>query len=828
MNMFTFHVLDPFGNTNNSSGFPQCHVSGSRVVVAPASPRAASPRAACRVPRASVCSSHYLNTNYSVGYLQSSSRTVMLLGRCVCVCVCVWAVLCTVAGEYWNTDNYFQRPSRSGAPPPDWPRCRPPPARCRDLHGSVDVAHAYYQYNVDGKSLPLYRTGDEFTLSCKAGVSLHSSSLPSFRSMTTVPVVRFKYCDVPSDSYATRLAQLNITVSRELHIMLYYKQTASFSRAQFEGLAVDLLDINYESKTPGYLSDDWLQPLTNTTRLELTHMVLPPMISSNRVRHLSLNYNTPRGELGDCGRLYELSICELKWERGEAPARWLTDCAQLKVLRMKNVYLFKELGPFLAGLHPLSILEIDQSFLGFNDGDTLKFLGSEVLPSSATTLEKLSLAGNSLGDVCSHDGHDVKLPLQLPVLQHLSLARSGVTRTCESWPRDMPALTHLDLTGDTRGHRLTVHYRDLKWMGARQSRLLLDDIDTIAYNESHYAEIVRANCTEFKVTISISEYIICDCRLYWFARMLAECPRHVRWAAAPACDRRPMLEQPLDHMLCPIQGEEVCAGGCECWWRDAEHSRVVANCSARGLHRLPPLPQLPPLLQLHAARNHIQAIHSHDIPDTLTYIDLRNNNISRVGAAETRRLFSVRGRRVRLAGNPLRCHCDNRPLVRALLTHRHQVDYADLKCDDEKLLSTIIVEDLCALSPTETLVYALSPTVTAFLLVVLAIWFMYYYRMEVRVYLYSRGLCQCCVREEDLDGDREFDAFVSYTHLDEQFVYEQLVPELESGSPSFKLCIHCHCAHTVFGSFGKCLFDINTRHACYLAYCVGTNNWTMM
>lgn len=85
-------------------------------------------------------------------------------------------------------------------------------------------------------------------------------------------------------------------------------------------------------------------------------------------------------------------------------------------------------------------------------------------------------------------------------------------------------------------------------------------------------------------------------------------------------------------------------------------------------------------------------------------------------------------------------------------------------------------------------------TVCIFLISVVIVCGAFYYRRELRVWIYSRCGLRMCYKttafEEQQDKDRLFDAYVSYSVKDEAFVNQVLGPGLEGSDPGYRLCLH--------------------------------------
>ncbi|KAK6636750.1 hypothetical protein RUM43_010413 [Polyplax serrata] len=85
-------------------------------------------------------------------------------------------------------------------------------------------------------------------------------------------------------------------------------------------------------------------------------------------------------------------------------------------------------------------------------------------------------------------------------------------------------------------------------------------------------------------------------------------------------------------------------------------------------------------------------------------------------------------------------------------------------------------------------------TLCTFLVSITIVCSVFYFRRELRVWIYSKCGLRMCYKttafEEEHDRDRLFDAYVSYSVKDESFVNQVLAPGLEQTDPRYRLCLH--------------------------------------
>ncbi|XP_045456021.1 protein toll-like [Melitaea cinxia] len=159
-------------------------------------------------------------------------------------------------------------------------------------------------------------------------------------------------------------------------------------------------------------------------------------------------------------------------------------------------------------------------------------------------------------------------------------------------------------------------------------------------------------------------------------------------------------------------------------------------------------------------------------------LNLTNNYLTKAPLELFQRNCSVY-----LSNNPFDCTCWGKDNVLALNAFQNLIpDYKNLTCSNGIYVSNTVVEQLCAVR--NSIIIGLSLGTFVILFVICTI-IGIKYTTELRIILRQFGLWR-----GNIVGGEVYDAFVSFTHQDEDFVREKLLPMLEKGKPPLKICVH--------------------------------------
>lgn len=171
-------------------------------------------------------------------------------------------------------------------------------------------------------------------------------------------------------------------------------------------------------------------------------------------------------------------------------------------------------------------------------------------------------------------------------------------------------------------------------------------------------------------------------------------------------------------------------------------------------------------------------------------MELHNNNISRVHPDVLEFLKRSKNlTQLTLHENPWECDCDAKDFLNFI--HSRFVKMNDLlkvRCLGKKIPVTEMT-DFCPLNTTMIIGVSIAISLMGFLIGVFGLLY-YKYQRQIKVWLFAHQWCLWFVTEEELDKEKLYDAFVSYSHKDQDFVVNELVSKLENGPKPFKLCLH--------------------------------------
>ncbi|KAH7983728.1 hypothetical protein HPB52_013982 [Rhipicephalus sanguineus] len=287
-----------------------------------------------------------------------------------------------------------------------------------------------------------------------------------------------------------------------------------------------------------------------------------------------------------------------------------------------------------------------------------------------------------------------------------------------------------------------------------------------------------------RLTITIDDNpLMCDCRLAWLRGRNSK----VHTRGYPKCDSPPRLKGKLLHDLTRRQlilWEERCETGCRCDCHEGSlgERTIAVNCSSAALYRTPRVfPEGTTRLELRD--NRIEELDDALVNGAphLEVLSLKNNLLTRLNVSnipEKVRSLDLRGNRMKR-------------LPYALI-----LDAGDIVCSKNsnsrvslKAFLSLGQKELCPSAVPAVIAYLIPALASLVVGLTLSAAYLRYKR-ELKVWLYARGVCRSlqCIKEDELDEEKLFDVFLSFSSRDADWVHAQLLPSVEA--LGFSVCTY--------------------------------------
>lgn len=563
-----------------------------------------------------------------------------------------------------------------------------------------------------------------------------------------------------------------------------------------------------------YLPESLFRGSSELNQLDLSrnqlHM-LPEMLFRDQInlQQLYLNQNDLEA-LPD--RLFEntrnLETLNLSSNRlRKLSAHIFASLEKLKVLFLNNNNLHTIDRSSFGGLTSLTNLYMQNNFLSFNEINIL--LQEQELVTEGSPFQYLQS------------------------LSVLNLRNNSISRIFSDWNVNTLKLTELDLS-----------YNRISMLSHHNVNFLSDNIVVnlthnriTEVNLSEMESLILANRNAYpsKIKIYLNDNPLnCNCVILPFVQYgLGQMNRAVYESISLIADEMrcaepenlynlPVFKLNPRELVCPLDPSgtaiKYCPQRCSCFIRPVDRG-VVVNCTGQELTEVPPLPVLTNfaynftelhiennnistlptdnltgygyVAELYASNNSLTELVPENLPGALRVLDLTYNRLEGLNESFVEALNNTKSlASLMLAENNWSCDCDSTQLLNFVQqNHRRISDIARVKCDTGEKFDLITVNDLC--SESLTLIITISIVISLLgLLIGLGTVLYFVYNMEIKVWLFTHNLCLWWVAEEELDKDKLYDAFISYSHKDEEFITEHLLPTLEKEPMNFKTCWH--------------------------------------
>ena len=321
--------------------------------------------------------------------------------------------------------------------------------------------------------------------------------------------------------------------------------------------------------------------------------------------------------------------------------------------------------------------------------------------------------------------------------------------------------------------------------------------------------------------------LYCDCALSTSIRdikMFKEIFGSLECGWPHKLKNKPVLEVKENQWMSKEEPEN-CPAECVCLKRCSDET-IVINCEGKSLAELPSsMPQ--GLIELNLRNNEIKAIPLYPYLTNVTVLKLSNNKIDELQVSTLKKLKHIETLLIdfnqltslprdietmnfttlALDQNWFKCDCKIKWMKYWLLKNKRRIkDFEKVLCtsDDTLVQPMFNLSDdqfICRVAnekpsphseekkfPTAT-VMAITLGSLLFFMAIVAI-LLYKYHGEMKVFMFTHFNWHPFDRIDDSDPTKIYDAFISYSGDDHQWVVQTLQQRLENHDPPYKLCFH--------------------------------------
>ncbi|KAK4883574.1 hypothetical protein RN001_006893 [Aquatica leii] len=420
-------------------------------------------------------------------------------------------------------------------------------------------------------------------------------------------------------------------------------------------------------------------------------------------------------------------------------------------------------------------------------------------------------------------------------LEKVDLSHNNIVYMSEDWSFSKINLKELDFSFN----RITyLHFKHLVVVSHKLViNLSNNNITTVDFSNAEVLARAQGNIDAYtsngpNIVIHLDgNPIQCDCYIYDFVRYFdrsidpmvptlvsitadnLQCHSPHNFIGFPVKSLKPKM---LTCRLDQLEPDAICPDHCACVIRPWSKSFIV-NCENQNLTEVPnivlPRGNMFSQTEVYLDGNKIRAGPVRNVayenvtklslstnyleelkwlPPKIESLKIDNNNISFLGYETLEMLNTSFLSNVSFGNNPWKCDCLATNFSNYLVTNlaKKSIDANNIQCSKTgKLLVHLNVNELC---PNHTAMTITVSVCIAIIGIAIAIFTVFYYRfeLEIKVWLYAHNMLLWFVTEEEIDKDKLYDAFISYSHIDEDFVVNQLMPVLEQGPIPYKLCLH--------------------------------------